>query len=274
VAPYFVVTVAWLIAPIALALTSIDVAVVSPDITVELDGVVFHDEHVADDDLAGATLLVSIGTIPGETALNAYHEDTSSGDQLLSFDTTVELAGAVVVKVGDVARYDGVGYAIEFDATAEGLADGVGTDAISETAGGDLILSFDTTVDLGGGLIVDDEDLVSFDGASFSLLFDGSVESVPRSLDLDAAHLLLENGNLILSFDTSGTIGGVTFDDEDLLEFTPGPGTWEMAYDGSALHAEWPPADLQSIVIVPEPARIALLASGLAFLAAVGRGRS
>ena len=82
------------------------------------------------------------------------------------------------------------------------------------------------------------------------------------------------NDNLILSFDTSGTLGGVNFDDEDLLEFTPGAGTWEMAYDGSALHSEWSPADLQAVVTVPEPAQIVLLISGTAFLVAIGRRRA
>ena len=268
-----IASTAWLLAPTALAVTPIGIAAVSPDIAIELDGVIVEDEDVADDDLSGTTLIMSIGSIPSETALNGYHEDSSSGDQLLSFDTTVELPGAVVVGPGDVARYDGVIYTIEFDALAEGIPRGVATDAIAGAANGDLILSFDTTVDL-GGLTVEDEDLVRFDGATFTLEFDGSAEGVAISLDLDAAHRIDSNSNLVISFDTSGSVGGVDFDDEDLLEFTPSSGAWEMAYDASALHAEWPPADLQAVfTTVPEPERIIALISGALLLSAMKRYR-
>jgi hypothetical protein len=272
-AAFLIASTAWLLAPAAFAVTPIDTVALSSDITIELDGVTFDDEDVADDDLAGTTLVVPIGSIPSKTGLNAYHEDPSNGDQLLSFDTTVELPGAVVVEPGDVARYDGANYSVEFDASAEGISSGVATDAVSETAGGDLILSFDTTVDL-GGLTVDDEDLVSFDGATFALVFDGSANGVATGLDLDAVHRIGSNAHLIISFDTSGTVGGVDFDDEDLLEFTPGSGIWELAYDGSALHTEWPHADLQAVVTVPEPEQIILLISGTGFLATIGRRRA
>lgn len=268
------VSSAWLLAPTAFGVTPIGSAALSPDIATELDGVTFHDEDVAADDLAGTTLFVPIGSIPSEAALNAYHEDPSNGDQLLSFDTTVELPGAIVVEPGDVARYDGTAYSVEFDASAEGIPSGVVTDAVSQTAGGALILSFDTTVDL-GGLVVDDEDLVSFAGSTFTLVFDGSAEGVAAGLDLDAVHRIDSNGHLVISFDTSGSVGIVDFDDEDLLEFTPGSGSWEMSYDGSYMHAEWPPADLQAAVVaVPEPGHVVLLISGAAFLAAIGHRRA
>jgi hypothetical protein len=46
----------------------------------------------------------------------------------------------------------------------------------------------------------------------------------------------------------------VYFDDEDVLEWTTGaPGTWEMAYDGSLVDANWAAADLD-VVDASEPA--------------------
>jgi hypothetical protein len=57
------------------------------------------------------------------------------------------------------------------------------------------------------------------------------------------------HGHLLLSFDGSGSIGGVAFDDEDALEFDGGA-TWALAYDGSAQDPDWAPADLDAIQAV------------------------
>jgi hypothetical protein len=124
-------------------------------------------------------------------------------------------AGGVVARPGDVVRYDGVAYSIEFDAAAAGLPSGVETDATSLSANG-LLLSFDTTVDLGGGLVVADEDLVHWNGATFALAMDGSAEGLDSALDVDAAQDL-GGGALVMSFDIAGTIGGIDFADEDVV---------------------------------------------------------
>ena len=94
---------------------------------------------------------------------------------------------------------------------------GVMTDATSLAPGG-LLLSFDTTVDLGAGLIAADEDLVRWNGSSFSLAFDGSTEGLDPSLGIDAAQDL-GGGAFMISFDTTGQIAGIVFDDEDVLRF-------------------------------------------------------
>jgi hypothetical protein len=164
---------------------------------------------------------------------------------LLSLDTWAELGG-LPVSPADVLRWDGGGYTIAFDAAAAGIPTGADVDAVTAD-GDDLLLSFDVTVDLPGGPYAD-EDLVRWDGSSFTLELDGSEAGVPAGLDLDAAHRL-GNGHLLLSFDTAGMIGGVAFADEDLLELSPGTGTWELAYDGSAEHPGWIAADLDAVAI-------------------------
>jgi len=215
----------------------------SPDVTVVLDGETVNDEDAAADDLAGTITLIDVGNIPGATDVNAYHR-LPNGEELISFDTTVDLGGLTVAP-GDIVRYDGSNYILEFDASAHGVPSGVLTDAIS-VANGDLLLSFDTTVALPGNLTVDDEDVVGFDGTDFSLFFDGSDAGITPSLDLDGVHYL-GNDRLLLSLDGSGTVDGVSFDDEDVLEHNLTGGTWELSYDGSAQHAEWSPADLDAV---------------------------
>ncbi len=233
----------WLPAAQPRALTPLVEIRVSPDITVTLDTTVVNDEEVGVDNLAGTVTLQSIGAIPPEADLDAYNV-LPNGDQLLSFDTTVVLPGGVTARPADVVRYDGVDYSIEFDAASHGIPDGVNVDAVA-VYGGSLLLSFDVAVDL-NGLHVDNEDLVLFDGATFSMFFDGSAAGMNPGLDLDAADYLACNDHLFLSFDGSGSIGGIAFDDEDVLEFDR-VGTWEMAYDASMHHASLSAADLDAV---------------------------
>jgi hypothetical protein len=233
------------IAPGAHALTPLSTLRFSPDITVNFGGTLVTPQNVAQDNLAGAVSLVNIGAIPIGTGITGYHL-LANGDQLLAFDTTVSLAGGVTARPGDVVRFNGATYTLEFDATAHGVPLGVMTDAVGVIGGSDLLLSFDTTVTL-GAVTADKEDIVRFDGATFSMFFDASTAGVPPGVDLDAFEYLDSNGHLLLSFDTSGSVGGVAFDKEDVLEFDPIANTWQMAYDGSAQHAEWPPANLVAL---------------------------
>jgi hypothetical protein len=243
----------------------------SPDVTVSLDALVFDDEDVAVDNLLGISTPVGLGALPAGAAVTAYHP-LPNGDHLFALDTTATLAGPLLVRPRDVVRYDGIGFALEFDGGAAGVPDSAGVDAVSRTTAGELLLSFDTTVALVGGVTVGDEDLVQWDGASFVLVFDGSAEGVADGLDLDGAHQAI-GGKLGLSFDGSGSLGGVSFDDEDVLLFDASGTTWTLAYDGSALHAALAAADVEAIAL-PEPAQFALLASGLAWLALLHRLRS
>ena len=104
------------------------------------------DENVAADNLTGSVSVLSIGSIPAETALDAYAV-RPPGEQLVSFDTTVVLPGGATARPGDVWRYDGAAYAIEFDAAARGVPDAANLDAVA-LYGSSLLLSFDVALDL------------------------------------------------------------------------------------------------------------------------------
>lgn len=216
----------------------------SPDVTVALGAATVDDDGVASDNLLGGVAPVPVGTIPPEAALDGYHL-LPNGHQLLSFETTVALPGGITARPADVVRFDGTAYTLEFDAAARGVPPGVDVDAIGAAENGDLLLSFDVSVTL-SGVTFDDEDVARFDGVSFTSFFDGGAAGVDPALDLDALDYLCD-GHLLLSFDGSGVVGGVAFDDEDLLEYDPAASTWELAYDGSAEHAAWVPADLSNV---------------------------
>jgi hypothetical protein len=252
--------------------TPFDAIAASPDITIDLAGTTTNDEDVAEDDFGMTVPTTGPPGIPQSADLDAYHRLID--DDLFSLDTTVTLPGGLTAGPEDVVRWDGAAYSLEFDGSANGIPSGARVDAVSvEGLSGDLILSFDISVDL-GGLTADDEDLVAFDGLSFSSFFDASAAGVPGSLDLDAVHHIDANGNLAVSFDTSAMVGGITFDDEDVLEYDVGGDSWELVFDGSAEHADWEPADLDSVHLimpVPEPSILAGLVTGVALLTVLRR---
>jgi hypothetical protein len=223
----------------------------TPDITVDLSGTTVDHNEVAQDDLAGLVILVDIGAIPSAAIVTAY-DRLDSGDQLLSFDIDLDLGG-LAVRPGDVVRYDGTSFALLFDAAANGIPRGVITDAVSAIGPMDLLLSFDIPVMVGTATAFD-RDILRFHDGVFSLFFDGAAAGVANGTDLDALHCIQQNGHLLMSFDVSGVLGGVPFDDEDVLEYTPGPGTFELAYDGQSEHAGWFGADLQALFAITEPA--------------------
>jgi uncharacterized repeat protein (TIGR01451 family) len=250
------------------ARTPLDWAAVSPDVTVELGGVIVNPANVAMENMLGLVAPMSLGDLPSRGNVTAYHL-LSNGDQLFSLDKKAMLVGHLTAEPEDVVRYDGVSYTIEFDGSAEGVAGDAGVDAISES-GSDLLLSFDATVTLGTET-AQDEDLVRFDGSSFTLFFDGSAVGVPEELNLDAAQNL-GGDRVALSFDGSASLPGVIFADEDVIEYDLLTGDWEITYDGSAQHSVWGDANLDAVAL-PEPDALLLQVVSIASLLALGRRR-
>jgi hypothetical protein len=254
---------------------AVDQVSISPDIAVDLAGAVIDDHQVVNDDQMGLLIPLPLGAFVDRTDIDAYHSATS-GSRLYSLDTVTNLGGGLIVEAADVVEFDGVVDTLVFDASAVFAAasiDGVGVnlDAVSVDGLGEILVSFDTTIDLGGGVIADDEDLVRFDGVTtFTTVFDGSLESIDPALDLDGAHYRASDGHLFLSFDGSGNVAGVDFEDEDILEFDSVGPTWTKFYDGSALHADLKAAD---VIAVPEPNLVLQLVPGLLVLTSLGRMR-
>ena len=111
---------------------------------------------------------------------------------------------------------------------------------------GDLLLSFDVTVSVpksgGGAITVKPADLVSFNGAAYTPVFDSAGGGIPDGMNLDGA-TMLSNAHLLMVFDEFGSIGGVDFTPTDVLEFNPGASSWVMSFNG-ALHDNWPDGTL------------------------------
>jgi len=239
----------------------------SSDVTIALgsNAEVAADQDVAIESGAGFAILEDVGGLPDSADLVGYGQ-TLTGERLIVLDTTASLPGGLVAGRGDVVLFDGVSFSPVFDASSEGVPSGAITDAVSLAPNG-LLLSFDTTVDL-LGVIAADEDLVRWNGVGYSLVFDGSAQGIDRALDIDGAQDL-GGGAFLMSFDTSGEVGGVVFADEDVLRFDSAG--WSLAYDASVFDPDWRAADLDA-VFVPEPSGALRIGGGLlAFVAARSR---
>jgi hypothetical protein len=254
----------------------------SPDITAEFGTVgpdLVEDDDAAADDAAGGVipvLVAMLAALPSGAEIGALEISSAPGvGALLSVDTTVSLPGlppATPLEPRDVARFDPTtsSFSLFFDGSLNSVPSGVRLDALTLDAANDLVMSFDTTLALPGAGVVDDEDLVRFSGGTYSVFFDGSAEGISRDLDLDAAHLDAV-GKLLLSFDATGAIGALRFDDEDVVAFDSGAMTFALHFDASLSDpSDWPRADL---VALPEPDAVSGLGAGVVALSLLTRSR-
>lgn len=234
----------------ARALTPLVALRVSPDVAAELGGTTLADEGLGEDDLAGDMAPIGLGALPAEADLAAYHL-LGDGDQLLVFDAVVTLPGPLAVGPADVVRFDGATYTLELAGASAGIPAGARIDALAAAPVGGFLISLDVDADL-GGLAVDDADLVRVGAGAAALWLAATDAGIPAELDVDGLQLL-PNGHLLLTFETGGTILGLDFADEDVLELDPLGPSWELAFDGDAAHAGWVAADLDALWALAGP---------------------
>ena len=219
----------------------------SSDISISLSGTPVSDEDVASDDFTPPPLISMFTDVPSNADVTALAR-VINGDWLLAFDITVLLpgnAGNIVATPQDIVRESGGIYSIEYDGSANGLAPGVKIDAVSEHPSG-LLLSFDVTAKI-ASLVIDDADIVLWDGANHSIVFNAATAGVPASYDIDAVHYASVLNRFQLSFKTGGSLDGQVFADEDIIEHDVASGDFALALDATVLHAEWASADLDAL---------------------------
>jgi hypothetical protein len=125
-----------------------------------------------------------------------------------------------------------------------------------------------------GGVNAENEDIVSRTGAVFSLAFDGSdVGVASRRVD---AFSWLGAGTLLLSFDTAGSVPGIsgTVDDSDVVRFdstslgTTTRGTFSLYFDGSDVGLTADAHDVDAFELLPD-GRILISTTGSVTVAGV-----
>jgi hypothetical protein len=220
----------------------------SNDLTWTAGAATIDDEGVARVTLPAVVSAISLGALPGAADVSAYHA-LDDGRALFALDTFVDLGGGVTAGPEDLVTWDGSAFALFLDGSGAGIPAGSGIDAVArrrQAGTAATLVSFDVTTLLPGGLTVEDEDLAAWDGVAWTSEFDGSGNGVPEALDLDGFDRDPENGTRYFSFDSSGQILGVDFDDEDVVAFDGF--VWSLAFDASvALEASFAAGDLDAL---------------------------
>ncbi|MEZ4714092.1 MAG: Ig-like domain-containing protein [Caldilineaceae bacterium] len=148
----------------------------------------------------------------------------------MSFSGSVTLPGAGTVQDEDVVYYNAGAWSLFFDGSANNVGN-TDLDAIS-IVGGILYFSTDNTAVptgvSGGG---DDADIYSWNGSTFSRVYDASplgwsTANVDGFVRVDATHYYL-------SYSSDTTIPGFgSIQDEDVVYYNAG--TWSVYFDGTA----------------------------------------
>lgn len=236
---------------------------VSAEAAVDLSGVIAGPASVVDVS-TGPPGPVDLGPLPDGAQVTAFSRWPGVGE-IFALGHTLALPGGLTARPRDLVLWDGVAYQIGLVGADNGIPDGVRIDAFALLpATGELWLSFDRTVDF-LGTIMRDADVI--DGSSASLVFDSLAAGVPPGMDVDAVSPAPAGGGVLLSFDVGGSLGGVTFADEDVLEYDAVGGTWSLVTNASTIDADFEASDLDAIDYVPEPGFAALVLPGLGLLA-------
>ncbi len=196
------------------------------DVPSKLSGAEFAPNQIVRS--VGAAYAVS-ATLPAGTELLSLHL-RANGTWLFSPAWPVTLGGTTF-EPRDVVAFDGVTFSMALDGSVAGLPANTRIDALLQFPSGDLGMSFDVPVNLGGNEY-SRSDIVRYNGA-FSLSWDAEGAGVPASSNvvgcaIDAA------GNEALTFDVPTRIGTTDFLPGQLVRWT-GSGFASYFTDGG-----WP----------------------------------
>jgi hypothetical protein len=200
-----------------------------PDVPSTLGGLEFGAGTIVRSDNAVYSLAV-----PAENVLALYRRP--DGFFLASPEIPVDIGAPTFLQPRDVALVDPVTFAatVVLDGGAAGIPDGVRIDALLLDPAGNLVLSFDVPVTL-GGVSYTPADLVTYKAGSFSLYWDAEAAGVPPhtnvvGADRDSA------GTLVVDFDVPLSLGGTEYLPGQLVRWT-GAGFATYFVDPA-----WPPA--------------------------------
>ncbi len=133
----------------------------------------------------------------------------------------------------DLAEYDPPGQSatLFFEGALTTLNSDI--DALHVMENGHILLST-TDADNLGGLNFADGDLVEYDPATdgATLYFDESLFSADE--DITSVYIM-DNGHILLSTDSDATLGGLSFTDNDLVEYDPDSDNATLFFDGSTV---------------------------------------
>ena len=210
-----------------------DNIILSTETDATLGGLSFADEDLARyaPDIDVATRYLDGSAVGNTQDVDAVHV-LANGHLVLSTIGTATIGG-VTFENEDLIDYDPVADSatLIFDGSALFTSGNTDISAVHVMDNGHLLLSNEYTAAL-GGVSFGPNDLVDYDPATdtATLYFDG--DAVSFTGWIDAVHLL-DNGHLVLSTDSAATLGGLSFGDDDLVDYDPVGDSAALYFDGS-----------------------------------------
>ncbi|MGH3135746.1 MAG: cadherin domain-containing protein [Gaiellaceae bacterium] len=206
---------------------------------------VVTDVDATDGDLQSITYSITAGADALDFTINA-----TTG--LLSFTATPDFEAPADTNLDNV-------YEVTVTASDGSLSDTqaltISVTDVVETGGSPLYFAVTAAVTL-GGIPVANEDVVYFDGTTFSLAFDGSDVGI-TNLSIDAL-TRISASSILLSFTADQVVPGIpgTVDDSDVVRFdgTLGAvtsGTFSMYFDGSDVALTVASEDVDAVELLP-----------------------
>lgn len=206
-----------------------------------------------------AALLLAATAFNKPTTLDAYHAQ-SDGTIVFSTKQGKRTIGGVQVDSGDVVQYDPITDTAQIILSASVFDKKADVDAVHVLDDGRIAFSVTQDNRSIGGTSFNDGDIVVYDpdtGTASILFSESSFGS--QAVDIDGVYLAAD-GSIYLSTAEDGvSLGGITFNGNDIVRFDPLTNTASIFSDGSLL----PPGVDLGGVDVPEPPALVLLAGGL-----------
>jgi len=155
---------------------------------------------------------------------------TLSGDLIVSMDSSATLGG-VSLESGDTAVFSNTSTTEHLDGDTE-FSETENVDAFHMLESGNYLISTEDSSTI-GGLTLNEHDLAEFDpgAGTATLYFDGATH-FGASENINGI-AILPNGNLAISTLNPATLGALSFEPEDVVEYDPGTTTATMLFDGS-----------------------------------------
>lgn len=241
--------------------------IISTSGTETLGNIKFEDGSLVEYDIAtnmSHLILDESEIFTGNADIDAAYI-LNNGHIILSTDSAATIGG-LTFDDGDLVEYDpGTNTATLFF-NEDLFDDDENIDAVSVLGSGHIILSTTTSAKLGGTLL-DAGDLVEYDPfTDVATLFFNQDEHFSNVLpDIDAVYVL-DSDNIILSTNNDATLGGLRFDNADLVRYNLSTKTAEVLLSGSEKFAEYNILTNIDAVYIPEPTTIALFVFGTLIL--------
>ena len=248
--------------------------------TATLGGLTFQNDDLVlyDPDTNTATLFFDGGALFTHNENIGAVAALGNGNIILSTDGSATLGG-LSFEDGDLVEYNPLTDTATLFFDEDLFSHNEDIDAATVLGNGNLLLSTSGGATL-GGLSFEDGDLVEYNPLTdtAALFFDEDLFS--HNEDIDAA-TVLGNGNLLLSTSGGATLGGLSFEDGDLVEYNPFTDTATLFFDEDlfsgnenidAISMFLPPISTATAPApVPEPSTMILLGAGLIGLFAFSR---